>query len=117
MANYHLKIFLKLVTLFKECCKIYLESIQDGIADDKNEELELLIQSTVPKVELFMEFEYIKEINHLIELSEFIIGLEDSRNDATVLISFESKNSLSLFSAFHNRQDIEIGLMNYLKKK
>ncbi len=102
--------------VFKECYKKYLESIQDGIADDKKEELELLIQNTVPKVELFIEFEYIKETDLLIELSEFITDLDDSRTDATVLISFESKNSLSLFSAFHNRQDTEIGLMKYLKE-
>lgn len=102
--------------VFKECYGKYVESIQVGIADDKKEELELFIQNTVPKVELSIEFEYVEGTDLLIELSEFITDLDDARNDATVLISYESKNSLSLFSAFHNRQDAEIGLMKYLKE-
>lgn len=103
-------------SVFREVYKKYVDSIQEGISDADKEALEKDIQNTMPKVELAIEFEYLKATDSLIELSEFITDLDDGRNDATVLISYESKNSLALLSAFHNRKDTTVELIQYLKE-
>ncbi|MGE8534176.1 MAG: AAA family ATPase [Chryseobacterium sp.] len=86
------------------------------ISERRKEIFEKIIKNQTPKVQLFIEFEYDIETDCLINLSEFITDLNEKRNDATVLISFESINSLGLFSSFLNRERKEIELISWLKE-
>lgn len=86
------------------------------ISERRKEIFQKIIQNQTPKVQLFIEFEYDIETDCLINLSEFITDLNEKRNDATVLISFESINSLGLFSSFLNRERKEIELISWLKE-
>ncbi|SDJ09752.1 AAA family ATPase [Chryseobacterium jejuense] len=86
------------------------------ISERRKEFFQKIIQNQTPKVQLFIEFEYDIETDCLINLSEFITDLNEERNDATVLISFESINSLGLFSSFLNRERKEIELISWLKE-
>lgn len=86
------------------------------ISERRKEIFQKIIQNQTPKVQLFIEFEYDIETDCLINLSEFITDLNEKRNDATVLISFESTNSLGLFSSFLNRERKEIELISWLKE-
>lgn len=93
----------------------YLESKKEGISEVELKELEKQLIVEIPKIKINFEIEYNKENNEsLIELSEFITDLENLRNDATICISFEPRNTLKLFQSFENREDKSIGLIKYL---
>lgn len=101
--------------IFKTVHGKYLESKKENISEEESEELEKLLILEVPRIKVNFEFEYNKKNNEsLVELSEFITDLEDARNDATICISFEPKNTLKLFQSFENRKDKTIGLIEYL---
>lgn len=78
--------------------------------------LERHIQNKMPRIQLLIEIEYDINKDALINLSEFITDLDESRNDATILISYEPKNSLNLFNTFNNREKIEVELIPWLKQ-
>jgi putative ATP-dependent endonuclease of OLD family len=102
---------------FKAAYNKYLESKIDGISEKDREELEKQLIFEIPKIKINFEIQYNKEHNEsLVELSEFITDLEDARNDATICISFEPKNTLKVFQSFENREDKTIELIGYLHK-
>src|ERR1035437_6244018 len=98
--------------IFKEASNLYSESKKSDITEEEKQELEIRIQNTIPKIELIIEIEYDKTKDSLIELSEFITDLDDTRNDATILLSYEPRNSLGLFNSFFNRVRNSLGLFN-----
>lgn len=87
-----------------------------SISERRQEIFEAIIQNQMPKVQLFIEIEYDIQKDSLINLSEFITDLDENRNDATVLVSYESNNSLGLFFSFVNREKKEINLISWLKQ-
>lgn len=91
--------------------KAYLAKIND---EDKEKALKEL-QEAVPKIELYLYFEYDKEYDSLIELSEFITDLDPVRNDACVYICYEPYNSLGLFKAFTEQKGNGLSLLIFLK--
>jgi predicted ATP-dependent endonuclease of OLD family len=102
---------------FKAVYSKYLESKIDGITEEDHDKLEKQLIVEVPKIKINFEIEYNKANNEsLVELSEFITDLEDARNDATICISFEPKNTLKVFQSFENREDKTIELIGYLHK-
>jgi len=103
--------------VFKSSFNKYLESRKVGITEEDQEELEKQLLAEIPKIKINFEIEYDKDNNEsLVELSEFITDLEDTRNDATICISFEPKNTLKVFHSFENREDKTIKLIEYLHK-
>lgn len=104
-------------TTFKAVYSKFLESKIDGITEEERDELEKQLIVEVPKIKINFEIHYNKVNNEsLVELSEFITDLEDARNDATICISFEPKNTLKVFQSFENREDKTIDLIEYLHK-
>ncbi|WP_252723733.1 ATP-dependent nuclease [Winogradskyella psychrotolerans] len=102
-------------TVFKSSYNKYLESKKEGITEEDREELEKQLLVEIPKIKINFEIEYDKISNEsLVELSEFITDLEDARNDATICVSFEPKNTLKVFHSFENRKDKSIDLIKYL---
>jgi putative ATP-dependent endonuclease of OLD family len=101
---------------FKTFAVDYLKSIVPGLPENEKEELEMKIQKGIPRIELLLTFEYDKAQDSLIELSEFITDLDDARCDATILLTFEPKNSIGLYTAFFCRQDKKVKLIKFLKE-
>lgn len=102
---------------FKAVYSKYLESKIDGITEEDRDELEKQLIVEIPKIKINFEIQYNKANNEsLVELSEFISDLEDARNDATICIYFEPKNTLKVFQSFENREDKTIELIEYLHK-
>ncbi|MCF2221026.1 AAA family ATPase [Chryseobacterium sp. PS-8] len=97
---------------FKRLYKFYKEYYLTDINETRKEKSEILILKRIPKIKLIIQFEYDIEKDSLINLSEFITDLDESRNDATVLISYEPKESLNLFKSFNG----EDGLIPWLKE-
>lgn len=101
--------------VFQECEALYnLYKVESD--DARKEILEIEIKTKTPKVQLYIEFEYNIDKDSLISISEFITDLDEKRKDATVLISYEPKDSLKLYGLFQNREDTEISLILWLKK-
>nr|WP_314839388.1 AAA family ATPase [uncultured Flavobacterium sp.] len=96
---------------------IFINNIDfKSISEKRKEIFEKIIQNQTPKVQLYIEVEYDIQNDSLINLSEFITDLDENRNDATILISYESNNSLVLFSSFLNREKKEVNLISWLKQ-
>lgn len=104
-------------SIFKVTYEKYLDTIKEGVSEEDKEELEKQLIIEIPKIKINFEIEYDKELNEsLIELSEFITDLEDTRNDATISILYEPKNTLRVFQSFDNREDESVELIEYLHK-
>lgn len=102
--------------VFRRLNKFINKINYDSISEMQKERVERIIKDLIPKVQLYIEFEYNIEKDLLINLSEFITDLDENRNDATVLISYESNHSLGLFFSFINREKKEIELISWLKE-
>jgi predicted ATP-dependent endonuclease of OLD family len=103
--------------VFKEVYELFLTTQRVGIVEEEKEEIETSILSLIPKIELSIEIEYNKEIDKLVELSEFITDLDEKRNDATILISYEPKNTLGLLKSYLNKSVEFPNLITYLKEE
>lgn len=79
------------------------------------EKAEKIILEYFPKIQGYFLIEYDPKIDSLINLSEFITDLDENRSDATILISYESNNSLGIFSSYINRDKKEVSLISWLK--
>ncbi|GAL74624.1 pathogenesis related protein [Nonlabens ulvanivorans] len=103
-------------SLFKELNKEFEKTLVPGISDGDKEAIEIDIQNRFPKIQLQIEFHYDKLKDSLTELSEFITDLDEERNDACVLLSYEPINTLGLLKMFSNREDKKITLIPYFKE-
>lgn len=101
--------------IFKTLYDEYLKTLAPEISDEDKEAIENQITEQFPKIQLQIEFTYDKLKDSLVELSEFITDLDPERNDACVLLSYESINGLGLLNMFHNRLERDIDLIPYLK--
>lgn len=101
---------------FKTVAVDYLKSTVPGLPENDKEELEKKIRNEIPRVELLLTFEYNKALDSLIELSEFITDLDDARNEATLLLTFEPKNSIGLYASYFSRKDKKLKLIKFLKE-
>ena len=102
--------------VFKRLYSEYKQTLNPDISEGDKKEFEETIQNEFPKIQLQIEFEYDRIKDSLINLSEFITDLDVNRNDACILLSFESYNSIGLLKAFHNREDKTIEILQYLKE-
>ncbi len=102
-------------TFFDDCLKIYETIIAEG-DDEKKEELEKQLIANMPVIQLLIQLEYDKVKDSLINVSEFISDLEDGINTTTVKISYESKESILLFKAFHGRKEKDQTLVDWLNE-
>ena len=66
----------------------------------------------MPNIQLEIQIEYDKAKDSLINLSEFISDLDDSKNIAIIKLQYQSKDSLRLFAAFNVRKEKEQKLEN-----
>ena len=101
---------------FKRLYSEYEKTLVPDISDEDKQGLEDAILNEFPRIQLQIEFIYDKVKDSLINLSEFITDLDVNRNDACVLLSFESYNSVGLLKSFHNREDKTTGILQYLKE-
>ncbi|MES2652980.1 MAG: AAA family ATPase [Bacteroidota bacterium] len=100
---------------FREAFSLY-EDFEAESDEQAKDELLTRLQNENPKIELVLRIEYNKTSDTLSELSEFITDLDENRNDATVLVSYESINTVNLFKAFKTRKDKEVTLFPFLKE-
>ncbi|MBC74289.1 MAG: hypothetical protein CMH47_18880 [Muricauda sp.] len=103
-------------SIFKELYAEFQKTLVKEISEEDKETIESTIIERFPKIQLQIEFLYEKKQDSLIELSEFITDLDETRNDACVLLSYEPHNTLGLLKAFTNRESKETRLIEYFKE-
>src|SRR3989339_290753 len=105
----------KTYSQFEASFKIY-ETVLKETDEEKKEELEKSLISSIPNIQLEIQIEYDKAKDSLINLSEFISDLDDSKNIATIKLQYKSKDSLRLFAAFGVRKEKEQKLIEWLNE-
>jgi putative ATP-dependent endonuclease of the OLD family len=100
---------------FEESLKIF-ELIQNETDDEKRDELETRLISSLPKILLDIQIEYDKVKDSLTNLSEFISDLDDAKNTATIRLLYQSKDSIRLFNSFSVREEKEQKLIEWLNE-
>lgn len=99
---------------FKGVYNLYSKYLK--ITDDKfKERVEKRILKNIPKIQLVLKIVYDKQNDSLIHLSEFITDLDETKNEASILLSYEPKESLNLFKSFLERKDQNSDLIPWLK--
>ncbi|MDI9311295.1 MAG: AAA family ATPase [Limnohabitans sp.] len=98
--------FSKLYDLFEKYHKDDNEVIR--------KKLEEIIREYIPKIQLILKIVYDKQKDSLIHLSDFITDLDENKNEASILLSYEPKESLNLFKSFLERKD-QTKLIPWLK--
>jgi putative ATP-dependent endonuclease of OLD family len=100
---------------FEDSFKIYEASVKET-NEEKKEALEKSLISSMPNIQLQIQIEYDKAKDSLINLSEFISDLDDSKNIATIKLQYQSKDSLRLFGAFQTRKEKSQKLIEWLNE-
>lgn len=103
----------KTYSQFEASFNIY-EAAQKETDEEKKDELEKSLISSMPNIQLEIQIEYDKAKDSLINLSEFISDLDDSKNIAIIKLQYQSKDSLRLFAAFNVRKEKEQKLIEWL---
>ena len=98
---------------FEDSLKIYEASVKET-DEEKKEALEMSLIPSMPNIQLQIQIEYDKAKDSLINLSEFISDLDDSKNIATIKLQYQSKDSLRLFGAFKARKEKSQKLIEWL---
>jgi predicted ATP-dependent endonuclease of OLD family len=105
----------KTYSQFEASFNIY-EAAQKETDEEKKDELEKSLISSMPNIQLEIQIEYDKANDSLINLSEFISDLDDSKNIAIIKLQYQSKDSLRLFAAFNVRKEKEQKLIEWLNE-
>lgn len=100
---------------FEKCSKIF-EELQKETDDKKRDKLEVSLISSMPSIQLEIQIEYDKSIDSLINLSEFISDLDDSKNTATIKLHYQSKDSIRLFTSYGVRKEKGQNLIEWLNE-
>lgn len=100
---------------FEKCLNIF-DEIQNETDEEKKDDLEISLISSMPIIKLEIQLEYDKKKDSLINLSEFISDLDDSKNTATIKLQYQSKDSIRLFSLFVSRKEKEQKLIEWLNE-
>ncbi|MFR9543383.1 MAG: AAA family ATPase [Rikenellaceae bacterium] len=101
---------------FKDLCEEYIamKSNADLTDEDRDDIIKSIIKRT-PSIDLVIEFEYDKSRDRITFLSEFITDIDDARNDACALITYEPINTINVYEKFTNIEG-DISFIEYLKK-
>ncbi len=100
---------------FEKCFGIF-EELQKETDEEKKDELETSLISSMPSIRVEIQLEYDKVKDSLINLSEFISDLDDAKNTATIKLQYQSKDSIRLFNSFVGRKEKDQKLIEWLNE-
>ncbi len=102
--------------VFENCYKKYKDELLIEINDTKKDELEKEIIANIPKICLNIGISYDKVTDSLINISDFISDLDDLKTEARITFKYEPTDTINLFKTFHNRENQEVGLIEWLNE-
>jgi predicted ATP-dependent endonuclease of OLD family len=102
--------------VFRLCYEEYEAGLLDESDEVKKNELEQALIRNIPRITLSIQIGYDKLDDSLINISDFISDLDDTKSDATILFKYEPKETINLLKAFYNREKKEVELINWLNE-
>lgn len=102
--------------VFKLCYDKFQRELLIESNDIKKDTIEKSLINDIPKITLSIKIEYNKVKDSLINISDFISDLDDTKSDATILFKYEPKETINLFRSFHNRSNNEVELIDWLNE-
>ncbi len=100
--------------VFENCYIKYKDELLDETDETEKDRLEKEIITDIPRIILGIKIEYDKIKDSLINISDFISDLDDSKTEAYITFKHEPNDTVNLFKAFHNRANQEIKLVEWL---
>ncbi|PUU69039.1 hypothetical protein DBB36_15815 [Flavobacterium sp. WLB] len=102
--------------VFKMCYDSYQKELLVENEEDRINQIEEALIRHIPRITLSIQIEYDKSKDSLINISDFISDLDDTKSDATILFKYEPKETINLFKSFHNRENKELELIDWLNE-
>lgn len=99
---------------FIHCFNKYINEFIIEKDEKKIEKIEKELVNDIPRVTLRIKIEYDKENDSLINISEFISDLDESRHDAELFFKYEPKDTIGLLKSFYNRPNNDINFIQWL---
>lgn len=100
--------------IFENCYQKFKDELLDETDDIEKDRLEKEIISNIPRITLEIKIEYDKVKDSLINISDFISDLDDSKTEAYIGFKHEPSDTINLFNGFHNRANQETKLVEWL---
>lgn len=102
--------------IFENCYKKFKDELLVEVDEVERDRLEKEIILNIPRITLEIKIEYNKNEDSLINISDFISDLDDSKTEATILFKHEPSDTINLFKTFHNRVNQDIRLIEWLNE-
>ncbi|MGG7439055.1 ATP-dependent nuclease [Chryseobacterium arthrosphaerae] len=102
--------------IFEDCYNKYTNEQLVETDETKRNDIEKEIIANTPRITLKIEIDYDKVTDSLINISDFISDLDDTKTEAVIVFKYEPINTLNLFKQFHNRIDDKIELVEWLNE-
>ncbi|WP_407503290.1 ATP-dependent nuclease [Elizabethkingia miricola] len=102
--------------IFDICYNKYSDVLLTEKDETKRNEIEKEIITAIPRITLQIEIDYNKITDSLINISDFISDLDETKTEAVIVFKYEPINTLQLLKQFYNRVDDKIGLIEWLNE-
>lgn len=102
--------------IFENCYQKFKDELFDETNETEKDRIEKEIIRDIPRIILQIKIEYDKVQDSLINISDFISDLDDSKAEAFITFKHEPTDTFNLFKAFHNRVNQEIQLIEWLNE-
>lgn len=100
--------------VFLSCYDKYENELLKETDENRINQIEIDLINSIPRINLSIQIEYDKVKDSLINISDFISDLDDSRSDVKILFKYEPKETINLFKSFYNRQDKDVQFISWL---
>lgn len=102
--------------IFENCYKKFKDELLAEVDEIERDRLEKEIIMDIPRITLEIKIKYNKIKDSLINISDFISDLDDSKTEATILFKHEPSDTINLLKTFHNRVNQDIKLIDWLNE-
>ena len=102
--------------IFEDCYQKFKDDLLDEEDAIERDRLEKEIIADIPRITLGIKVEYDKVKDSLINISDFISDLDDSKTEATIIFKYEPNDTINLLKTFHNRTNQDLKIVEWLNE-
>lgn len=102
--------------LFEDCYQKFKDELLDEEDEIEKDRLEKEIIEDIPRIILGIKVEYDKVKDSLLNISDFISDLDDSKTEASIIFKHEPNDTINLLKAFHNRTNQDQAIIEWLNE-
>lgn len=102
--------------IFEDCYQKFKDDLLDEEDAIERDRLEKEIIADIPRITLGIKVEYDKVKDSLINISDFISDLDDSKTEASIIFKYEPNDTINLLKTFHNRTNQDLKIVEWLNE-